>query len=502
MAFGAVLLAAVVVRGWGLGARSLWFDEAYSFSIARQPLLEIPRLLLGYDTHPPLYYVFLHVWMALLGKSEVALRVPSVVAGVGVVVLTFLLARRLAGDRVGLLAAALIAFSPFQITAAQDARMYSLLTSFGLGASYALWLGLEGGRRAHWAAYAVFMLLALYIHHLALLLVLTHGTYVLAVYRTKAARRTWTLWMGAVLMAYLPVLPLLYTQFITARFWPSFRPSFGVGALTDMVGLFSFGGGLFGMGTYFRRGVLPLEQRAAVLLPFLLLAICGVAGLAGWRKRTYLLGYWLLPIITVAGISLKWNMFYERYFSFVLPPFMILLAAGVFYLADAMRGRAKTVAVVALLIFLASFNLPALADVYRVKHPYDWRAAAHYVTAKARADDFVIFIPGFARMPFEYYFEGRQARMVLNPDVLAGNRTADLKTLIGKLDRISHRHPRMWIVATIPVGYETRLRIEKFLAPYFREVEGEGRDFGLVYAFVWESRLYADRPAKPVKTAR
>jgi hypothetical protein len=302
--------------------------------------------------------------------------------------------------------------------------------------------------------------------------------------------------IGVALVAYVPVLPLLYAQVITERFWPNIRPPFGLGALTDMMGLFSFGGGLFGMGTYFRRGVLALEYRTAILLPFLLLAISGVAGLAGWRKKTYVLGYWLVPIVTVAVLSLKWNMFYERYFSVVLPPFVILLAAGVFFLADALRGPRKIVALVSLLAILASFNIPALADAHRVKRPYDWREAARHVTAKARADDFIMFIPGFARIPFEYYFQGHQARVSLNPDVLTGSRTAELKTLTEKLDRISHRHPRMWIVATIPVGYETRLRIGKLLAPYFREVEGEVKDFGQVYAFLWESRLYPDRTGR------
>ena len=46
----------------------------------------------------------------------------------------------------------------------------------------------------------------------------------------------------------------------------------------------------------------------------------------------------------------------------------------------------------------------------------------------------------------------------------------------------------MWIVATIPIGYEARKEINKLLVPVFREVEG--RSFGLVFTFLWESRVY------------
>jgi 4-amino-4-deoxy-L-arabinose transferase-like glycosyltransferase len=492
LGLGAVLLAAAAVRGWGLGTRSVWFDEAYSVFIAQQPLLEIPRLLQAYDTHPPLHYALLHVWTALFGTGEAAVRLPSVIASVGVVVLTFLLARRLAGERVGLLAAILIAFSPFQITAAQEARMYPFLTLFGLGGSYALWLALEEGRRRQWIAYVLLMALALYTHHFALLLVLAHGVYVLVVHRRIATTRTWMRWMAMTALAYLPILPVIFTQLTTARAWPDFRPPFGVRALTDLMGMFSFGGGLFGMGTYFRRGPLLLEYRAAILLPFVLLALCGVAGLGGWRRRAFVLGYWLLPVLTIAVISLKWNMFYERYFSFVLPPFATLLAAGVCYLAEAVRRPGKVVALVSVLMFLASFNLPALADVYRARTAYEWRGTAQYVTARARADDFILFVPAFARIPFEYYFEGRQARMSLNPKErpLAERRQVQFETSFdrNKMAALARGHPRMWIIATIPIGYQARKEIGKILEPYFREVDG--RDFGLVYAFLWESRLF------------
>src|SRR3972149_5511149 len=233
-AVAAVLLVGAGVRFWGLGTKSLWFDETYSVFIARQALVDIPRMLQTYDTHPPLHYVLLHVWMALFGSGEASIRIPSVLASVGAILLTFFLGRRLAGDRVGLLAAALLAVSPFQVTSAQEARMYPFLTLFGLGASYALWLALEEGRRRHWTAHALLLFLA---------------------------------------------------QRGTGRGWPDFRPPFGLRALTDMMGMFSFGGGLFGMGTYFRVGALPLEYRAAIILPFAILGLAGAAGLEEWRRR-------------------------------------------------------------------------------------------------------------------------------------------------------------------------------------------------------------------------
>src|SRR3989304_7952380 len=56
LAVGAVLLAGAAVRFWGLGAKSLWFDETYRVFIARQPPAEIPRLLQTYENQPPMHY--------------------------------------------------------------------------------------------------------------------------------------------------------------------------------------------------------------------------------------------------------------------------------------------------------------------------------------------------------------------------------------------------------------------------------------------------------------
>lgn len=498
LAPAAILFAAVLVRSWALGSKSLWFDETFSVFVSRQPFLDIPRLLSAYDAHPPLYYLLLHAWMRLFGSSETAIRVPSVTISLAVVLLTFLLARRLAGTGVGLLAGVLMAFSPFQVMAAREARMYPFLTAFILAASYALWVALERGRRRHWIAYGACMLLGFYTHNFAFLVAAAHALYVLRFHRKSPQLRAWALALAAAVILYLPWLPSVFPQLATLRSWPNIRGPFTLTNLTDLIGMLSFGGELFGMGTYFRLGVLGPEYRAALLLPFLLLATFGAARL-GAGKRFYVLSYLVVPVGVVGLISLWWNIFYQRYFSFVLPPFVILLAAGVFAVADAVQGPRRRAAAVSLLLVVASFNGPALVDLYRAKHAYDWRGAAQHVSAHARADDFILYIPAFARIAFEYYYRGGQQRMSINPGQVLEHRKFRFTTTVDveRMAAIARNHPRMWIVATFPIGYEARMQIAEVMAPHFRETEG--KDFGLVYTFLWESRLTTrgGRPGLP-----
>src|SRR5207302_3096160 len=56
----------------------LWLDEALTVNIARLPLARIPDAL-RHDGSPPLYYMLLHVWIAVFGAGDVAVRALSAV---------------------------------------------------------------------------------------------------------------------------------------------------------------------------------------------------------------------------------------------------------------------------------------------------------------------------------------------------------------------------------------------------------------------------------------
>ena len=50
----------------------LWCDEAFSWALASKGSALLP--LTARDFNPPLYYLVLHAWMAIVGTSEVAMR--------------------------------------------------------------------------------------------------------------------------------------------------------------------------------------------------------------------------------------------------------------------------------------------------------------------------------------------------------------------------------------------------------------------------------------------
>ena len=104
------------------------------------------------DRHPPLHHVVLWLTVKALGDGEMAVRLPSLIAGTLVIPALYLLGRELYDRRTGLFAAAFGMASPLLIWYAEEARMYAFVTLFGL---LALWTQLRVIRKPsmlNWAA--------------------------------------------------------------------------------------------------------------------------------------------------------------------------------------------------------------------------------------------------------------------------------------------------------------------------------------------------------------
>ncbi|RIK19444.1 MAG: hypothetical protein DCC51_08865 [Anaerolineae bacterium] len=135
----ALLLLAFALRVHRIGEQRVWWDEGWSVWVARFSSLDILRQT-GNDVHPPLYFELLHLWRALSGDEEAALRLLSAFFGVLTVALTYALGRRMARGTLssgfatlaGLLAALFLAVSRFAIAWSQEIRMYALAMLLGL----------------------------------------------------------------------------------------------------------------------------------------------------------------------------------------------------------------------------------------------------------------------------------------------------------------------------------------------------------------------------------
>ena len=150
---------------------------------------EMNRMIFA-DVHPPLYYWLAKPVAALFDYSPLGIRFFSVLAGLGGLLSIFWIGWKMFSARTGLLAALLLAFSPFAIQYSQEARMYSL---FGLLFLWAIWFfyrALEKNRWGDWLGWGIFSGLAFLTHYLSLFFfVLFYFTFVF--WRIIFDRKTW-----------------------------------------------------------------------------------------------------------------------------------------------------------------------------------------------------------------------------------------------------------------------------------------------------------------------
>ena len=144
-----LMLLGFALRAHNLDAFSFWTDEGLTPARSGYALSQILRNeiviqgIVTKDTHPPLYYLVIHLTRQLFGASDFAFRYPSVLFGVLLIPLIYKLGRRMGGRTVGMLVALLAAVNPLQVYYSQEARMYTLLVLLVTGMSYVLWQAID-----------------------------------------------------------------------------------------------------------------------------------------------------------------------------------------------------------------------------------------------------------------------------------------------------------------------------------------------------------------------
>jgi hypothetical protein len=380
-----------LLRLYLLGDKSIWLDEAFSIALGRHGLGELLALVEQTDTHPPLYYAALKLWMAL-GESEAHVRLLSALLSTAAIPLMHLVAQTLYEDaNAGLLGAGILALSPFQVWFAQEARMYAMLTFFVLASSYFFLRALRQGTRRAWVGYVLTTAAALYTDNGALWYVASTGLFMVLTRRRFAHRmRHWLMSQGAIALLYLPWLPSLWrqTQQVTESFWlppPSFQSV--LGALLD-----------------FQSYNFPFLPLAVLYLTVIFVWTYIVPG-GGWQRR--LATAWLfVPLLISLLLSLRQPIFLSRN--------LIAASLGFYLLITGTVCRFQSPRATAILILpLLAMNLVATGhNAWREEKP-DWRSLAAHVaqTAGTDSDGLVVFIPGYAELPFSYYFQQHDLRL-------------------------------------------------------------------------------------------
>jgi len=140
-----IVLSGFTIRLINLGAPGFGTDEPLHF-YAAQAILETgePEMPSGLVYKRGILFTKLvALSFRLLGISLFSARLPSVIFGTLVIILIFFVGKKYFGTTAGIIAAFLVAFSPFEIAWSRECRMYTVFQFFFLAGGFALYRGIE-----------------------------------------------------------------------------------------------------------------------------------------------------------------------------------------------------------------------------------------------------------------------------------------------------------------------------------------------------------------------
>ncbi len=451
-AFLAGLVAAgALLRIWQyLGHAAFWLDElALVRNVVDHPLSELLTRPLDYrQVAPPGFLAVERGLVLLFGAGERSLRLFPLLSSLAALYLFWRLAERLLSGLARPFAVALFAFSPELIFYGSDAKQYAsdsaialLLTIlvFGYRAGPPTWrrglfLGAAGAVSVWFSQPAVFMLAGL---GGALLLLAAaerraapgQATPPAPLAPTLTAVALWGLSAaGSTLVATRVMGPV--THDYMQRFWqPAFLPP-----LTEVSRVAEWLANTLSA-EFGREG---LNYRATPL--YVAAAALGLAVL--WRRRRDAALLLAAPIaVTLAAAVARQYPFKGRLIAFLIPCFLLPVAAGVEQLYRAWPPRLRAAGPLCLALFagLPLSTFVGNPPVYRLE---ETPRMFSYVKSRLRTGDAVYVYYG-AEQALRFY--GQRYGFAEGDYVLGGCHFADTRLFLRELDRFRGRE-RLWVL--------------------------------------------------------
>jgi len=413
IAVGLLLLIATAVRLYDIAGPSIWWDEGFSHRWATMPVKDVLRETQNEDFNPPLYYLTLNGWVTLFGDSPTSMRMPSAIASVIAVWLTYLVGCQLTSRGAALCATAAMSIAEFQIVYAHQARCYGLLLMFTLASVYFFLRLLSEWKSLVAIGYVLTTAAMLYLHVYGAFFLAMQCAVVLAIWLTRTPTQL-TIKRAIIVQSVLMVLLVPWVLFAMSRaqaaegsFWiekptPRYigrmieRLAGSLPALVMIIGLAVVAA--YGMVKMWRHSdstfVPPAADRVHPFAP---------AGAIAFLFTWFLIPHALPIIASIIGTPI----YYDRYAIGTTPAMFLLAAVGLSLIPNQnfrILGPHRTLRLSVGLVFALILVRDLRAEI---KNPLNTRAdeLVQYVEKEAKPGDLIVFDghSGGGQNTFDYY---------------------------------------------------------------------------------------------------
>lgn len=461
-----LLLFAFALRLWLLDDQGLAYDEAATALMARAT----PAAIIDFHwraafEHPPFWQLMMHYWSFSAGQSEVALRFPSVLAGVVTLPLLWQLTRRLGlPNRVAMIVGLLTATAPVLVYYSQEARMYALVLALGV-ASLLLTQRLAINPTAEKVGgYLLVNWAMLGLHYYSAPLIGAEGLFLLFwLLWQRQPLRHW-LWQGSTLL--LTIAPLVL--------WMVFAPGFHDTAAAVLAGVdgpqptaqqflaalwldLSFAAIRWGS---------PEAVWGYLLLPLLALGFVTVwqptklSALGDKQRGLLLLLVGLTPVVISLVIS---RSLATRYLLYIMPPLLVIIAIGIGWL-----GRRHWSLGLAALTMILAVNGLALRHYFGPYQKSAYRDMIMHLTAHRQPVEAILLEGPRQHLSAKYYLPLEKAFLTAPALALPDYWPVNAPPVVPEeMDDYLHGalrdHPGLWLSLTAENEVDPGEFVPKFL---------------------------------------
>jgi hypothetical protein len=389
-----LILTGILLRFVDLGRQGLWIDEMCCWNDAHSSYDRI------FHTVHVVVFLLEKLSLSLGGEHDYFLRLPSAMGGLLGLIFMYPLAMVVFENRkISLFALVLLVFSPISIYYSQDANYYGLMMGLTIVSLYFLFLFMK----KHNPLWLVFYVLSIYINyyvHLANILLVAcqlltlaafifldgnFRRHILSVFSKITQNKAAFVLSGAAalfIMSYIGYRFFVYIYRMAISSYGTilaenleFSPQFFFKLAMDY-------------GVAFQQYSLKVVVLTVIFVIFFFWGL-----VYSFRKSRFFAFFvllsWTIPFLAIY-IKKIGHFYHCRYTSFIVPGYLLMTAAGIQRLEEALRLKTRTMIVKAgvyLAFFLIALGaLPNLLRYY-TGHKQDWKGAVSYLKQNLKPGD-------------------------------------------------------------------------------------------------------------------
>lgn len=449
-----ILLLAFLLRVYQLDKQALTGDEAFSVVMwTRSSLNYLFTTLQSIDPQPPAALLTFYSWVRLVGDTEFAARMLSVLANTFTVAIAYAITHRIANKSTALLAMLLCAINPFQVWHAQDLRPYSLWMAISALSAYMVLVTTDKpSHLSKWAFFIITAIVGIYTYYLEAFVLIAQNIYF--AYRAYKYPPLITAWLLSQAVIFAAVTPWLLQPAVRNS---SYQPTAEMPDIGNAIQSITLG------------NTLPITTNLPHYGQFIALGIVVVGLIVVWMEKpkktsVFLTSYAIMPMILLASLALitQKGYFRPRYIS--ASSLSIILVIALFiehirstkHIAPALRIISATI----ISAFILTLNFIGLTNYYYnptfAKAP-NWRDLVSALQKQTTPTDILIF--NYPDPALTYYFQGPAETIVLpttpNPPQ---------ESMSGLIATLANRHSYLWFIPVYVQSWDGQQVIAKNLA--------------------------------------